>query len=74
MPGLLAVITHSVGGGCRHQRAFYDVVGVISDVQVRGEMRAEVINNSLQHGCVCWCRGSASNGPGGLLVTECIVG
>ena len=74
VPGLLAVIAHSVCSGCRHQRAFDDVVGVISDVQVRGKVGAEVIDDSLQYNSVCWCRRSAPNGAGGLLVAECIVG
>ena len=74
MPGLLAVIAHSVGSGCCHQRALDDVVGIICDVQVRGKVCAEVIDHSPQDSSVCWCRRSAPDGAGGLLVSERIVG
>ena len=73
MSGLLAVIAHPVGSGCRHQCALDDVIGIICDVQIRGEVGTEIIDDSLQGGRVRWCRWSASYGAGGLLVAERIV-
>ncbi len=74
MPWLLAVIAYPVRCCRCHQRAFDNVVCVVSDVEVRGEVSAEVIDDSLQDGGVCRGRGSASDGAGRLLVAERVVG
>ena len=73
MPGLLTVIAHPIGSGRRHQCALDDVVGIVIDIQVSGEVGAEIIDDSLQGGCVRRCGWPASHGAGGLLVAERIV-
>ena len=73
MSWLLTIVAHSVCCGCSHQRALDDVVGVISDAQVGREVRAEIIYHALQHGGMCWRRGSAPYGTGGLLIAKRVV-
>ena len=74
MPGLLTIITHPVGCCRCHQRTLHDFVGIVADVQVCGEVGAEVIDDSPQDGGVCRGRGSAPDGAGRLLVAERVVG